>query len=217
MEDTMYIVAGGPSEFIPDLKERAGAGICWTGVDRGVYRLLRAGIVPDYAFGDFDSVDEEEWAWIEKQAIGSMHRFPPEKNDTDLELAVRFAANHTKIRKIEIFGATGGRLDHFFGNAFMLFKYVRQGLSLRIIDKQNMMTVYLPGQYTVSRMKEMKYISFIPLQHTVTGLTLDGFKYPLRNRDIPFGSSLCISNELIQSAGTFSFSGGILMMIRSND
>jgi thiamine pyrophosphokinase len=46
---------------------------------------------------------------------------------------------------------------------------------------------------------------------------LEGFKYPLKNRHIFFGSTLCISNELIYDFGTYSFTNGILLVIRSCD
>jgi thiamine pyrophosphokinase len=39
----------------------------------------------------------------------------------------------------------------------------------------------------------------------------------LKNRHISIGSTLCISNELISDYGTFSFSEGILIVIRSHD
>jgi len=49
------------------------------------------------------------------------------------------------------------------------------------------------------------------------GLTLEGFKYPLSNCHISLGSTLCISNELLSSSGTFSISEGIVMVVRSSD
>ena len=63
---------------------------------------------------------------------------------------------------------------------------------------------------------DKKYISFVPLTLKLRS-TLDGFKYPLKNRHISIGSTLCISNELISDNGTFSFSEGILLVIRSSD
>jgi thiamine pyrophosphokinase len=64
---------------------------------------------------------------------------------------------------------------------------------------------------------DKKYVSFVPLTLNVKGLNLEGFKYPLKDRHITIGSTLCISNELIGDNGTFSFSEGILLVIRSND
>jgi thiamine pyrophosphokinase len=77
--------------------------------------------------------------------------------------------------------------------------------------------VKAPGKYTVKKIKDKKYISFVPASLDVKDLTLDGFKYPLKDCHISVGSTLCISNELIRDCGTFSFSEGILIVVRSSD
>ena len=43
-----------------------------------------------------------------------------------------------------------------------------------------------------------KYVSFLPLTETVLGITLDGFKYLLHNKDISIleDPSLCVSNVI---------------------
>ena len=48
-----------------------------------------------------------------------MKRFKPEKNETDMELALNWAVEQ-KPDLIRIFGATGGRLDHLFANVQLL-------------------------------------------------------------------------------------------------
>ena len=65
--------------------------------------------------------------------------------------------------------------------------------------------------------KNFPYVSFVPVTEIVEGITLFGFKYPLTNKTIEWGSTLCISNELVEEKGTFSFTSGILMLIRSTD
>lgn len=50
----------------------------WAAVDRGVYRLLKRGITPAVAFGDYDSVTEEELAWMGQQT-NDLHIVPREK------------------------------------------------------------------------------------------------------------------------------------------
>lgn len=63
MEKKIYILAGGPPENVPDLAPYAeDKQAAWAGVDRGVLHLLKQGIIPEMAFGDFDSVNQEEWA-----------------------------------------------------------------------------------------------------------------------------------------------------------
>ena len=121
--------------------------------------------------------------------------------------------------KIRIFGATGGRLDHMFGNIQLLIQANKNknDVEIEIIDRQNIIFLKSPGTYRLQKITDKKYISFIPISTEVKGLTLNGFKYPLTECHISLGSTLCISNELLIDNGTFSFSEGILMIIRSTD
>ncbi|RST75449.1 thiamine diphosphokinase [Siminovitchia acidinfaciens] len=213
----IHIVAGGPEKLVPDLSEYQDENIIWVGVDKGVQMIIGAGLRPDIAVGDFDSILEDEWKRIER-LVPSLRKFKPEKDETDMELAIMWALemNPTSVR---IFGGTGGRLDHFMANALMLGKYKQENpnVTFELIDVQNILSVHLPGGYDVKGDEERKFISFIPIFSDVYGLTLKGFKYPLNNHHVPTGSSLCISNELIHETGHFSFEKGILMMIRSKD
>ncbi|WP_456271582.1 thiamine diphosphokinase [Bacillus sp. AK031] len=213
------ILGGGPEEFIPALasyKEEDKAGI-WVGVDHGVFRLLHQGIRPDMAFGDFDSVSKEEWKLIEEN-VEQINRYMPEKDETDMELALNWSIQQSP-EAIRIFGATGGRVDHFLANVQLLGKKenLHPSIEIEIIDKQNHVQIVPPGEYTLNEKPESKYVSFLPLTSEIEGLSLTGFRYPLQNRNISLGSTLCISNELIQPSGTFSFTSGILMVIRSHD
>ncbi|WP_419883796.1 thiamine diphosphokinase [Peribacillus sp. B-H-3] len=213
------MLAGGPVHLLPDLLPYKNKADVWVGADRGVHHLLESGIVPDAAFGDFDSVTEGELENIQ-QKLENLKVYPSEKNESDLELAFQWAIRQ-KPEEIYILGATGGRLDHFFGNMQLLLKEsilpLHNSISIYIADKQNTITVKTPGTYQIGRDPEKKYISFIPAASCIEGLTLQGFKYPLENRRVKRGSTLCVSNELISDIGHLSFSEGILLVIRSSD
>ncbi|MBS4207666.1 thiamine diphosphokinase [Bacillus sp. FJAT-50079] len=213
----IHIMAGGPRHLIPDVFQGNDQDILWIGVDRGVIYLLDAGIRPDFAVGDFDSISAEEWEKV-RSHIQAVNRFKPEKDETDMELAIEWALKHNPD-SIKIFGGTGGRSDHFFANAFMLAPYQlkQQTVTFELIDIQNTISIFYPGEYDIEIDNTKKYISFLPLSSEIFGLSLKGFKYPLKDKYVPFGSSLCISNELLQQTGTFSFEKGILMMVRSTD
>ncbi|RLQ95786.1 thiamine diphosphokinase [Falsibacillus albus] len=211
------ILAGGPEQFIPPL-EACDKDTYWIGVDHGVYRLLSKGIHPHGAFGDFDSVSEEEWNSIQAANLKQFQVFTPEKDETDMELALNWAIEQ-KPSSINIFGATGGRLDHYMANAMLLSKepFLSWPSPIEMIDRKNIISVHPAGEYSLEAINGMSYVSYIPITSEVKGITLKGFRYPLSNRHIFRGSTLCISNELIQNHGTFSFSEGILMMVRSRD
>lgn len=211
------ILAGGPVDHLPDLSQYHTKDTIWVGVDKGVYTLLSNGIEPDIAFGDFDSVTKEEYEFIQSK-VQSVNIFKPEKDEPDMELALIWALEQ-KPEKIRLFGATGGRLDHFFANVQLLLKsVVQRGVCpIEVIDKQNLIFAKGPGTHHLKKNNQKKYVSFIPISSDVKGLTLSGFKYPLKDRHIPLPSTLCISNELIDDYGTFSFTEGILLVIRSSD
>jgi thiamine pyrophosphokinase len=211
------IVAGGPEELLPNLQDYQNKNEIWVGVDRGVFILLKNDLFPSIAFGDFDSVSPEELTVIEAQ-VKQINRFKPEKDETDMEIALNWALEQD-AEVIRIFGATGGRLDHLFANVQLLFKPFLKGnmAKIELIDRQNSMYLRGPGSYQIEKWPKKKYISFIPQTLSVKGITLKGFRYPLKNRHISIGSTLCISNELVGDYGTFSFSEGILLVIRSND
>jgi len=211
------ILAGGPEELLPDLTDYTEENAIWIGVDRGVFHLLKRDIKPKIAFGDFDSVSPEELVFIERQ-VSELKRYNPEKNETDMELALNWALTQ-KPTSIRLFGATGGRLDHLLANVHLLLNPLKEKNSANVylIDRHNIVFLKEPGSYTIEKIKAQKYISFVPLTLEVSGITLEGFKFPLENRHISLGSTLCISNELINDYGTFSFSEGILIVIRSHD
>nr|WP_295971984.1 thiamine diphosphokinase [uncultured Bacillus sp.] len=213
----IHILGGGPVELLPDTQIFQETDILWAGVDRGVYTLLSQGIQPGIAFGDFDSVSPEELIFIENK-VENLVKFKPEKDETDMELALNWAIGQSP-QLIRIFGATGGRLDHMMANLQLLINPLKRHSQVQIemIDKKNIVYLKQPGTYEIEKLKYMKYISFIPLTNDVKGVTLKGFKYPLTDYRIQLGSTICISNELVADYGTFSFSEGILMIVRSTD
>ncbi len=132
---TINIVAGGPRELIPDLSEYTDGDTTWVGVDKGTVSLLEAGIIPQEAFGDFDSITEEELMQIQK-AAPALHVYQAEKDYTDLELALDWALQK-EPETIRMFGVTGGRADHFLGNIQLLYKALHKNTDVELIDRQN--------------------------------------------------------------------------------
>lgn len=210
------IVAGGPDHLIPDLKSyETSSEDLWIGVDRGTFILLDKGIKPDYAFGDFDSVSAAEKEIILKSDI-VLNQYQSEKDQTDMELALQWALDQ-KPEELLLFGATGGRLDHEMMNIQLLHRTISSNAEVKIVDIKNEISLKLPGTYTIEREDHYTYISFLAFQGEVKGITLIGFKYPLNKASLKIGASLCISNELVNKSGTYSFDSGIILMVKSHD
>ncbi|WNB90444.1 thiamine diphosphokinase [Bacillus sp. NEB1478] len=211
------IVAGGPVSLIPDLKKYVGGpDTIWIGVDRGTFVLIETGIRPKHAFGDFDSVSENEKEAIVHASI-HLNVYRSEKDQTDMEIAFAWAMDQDP-EEVLLFGATGARLDHELLNIQLLSNCLhKKGTIVKVVDCRNEITLHAPGTYVISQDDRFSYISFLPFEGEVTGITLEGFKYPLQNASLQMGSSLCISNELVNKNGTYSFDSGIIMMVKSRD
>ncbi|WP_099158048.1 thiamine diphosphokinase [Virgibacillus ndiopensis] len=212
---TIAIVGNGPTNLLPDLALYKDLVNIWIGADRGAYTLIKNQIKPDYAVGDFDSINVEEKEQIKNYAMNFLE-YPVEKDQTDLEIAILKAYELNPV-KIYLFGVTGGRLDHELINIQTLYSIMKNQISGVIVDKNNQLEMVTPGRHYLSFDKNYPTISFVPHTENVDGLTLDGFYYPLVNQTISWGSTLCISNKLLLKNGTFSFSKGILLLIKSRD
>jgi len=212
---TIAIMGNGPIDHVPDLKPYEEHVDIWIGADRGALILIENEITPNYAIGDFDSIQTEQRELIMDKAI-HFEAYPAEKNETDLELAIQKARNMNP-EKIYFFGVTGGRLDHALINMQLLYNVVDRNIRGIIIDRWNQLELTKPGKHTVRKSVRYPYISFVPFSKHVKNLSLTGFYYPLTNYDISWGSTRCISNELMSQEGTFSFETGLLFIIKSCD
>ncbi|MFD0713495.1 thiamine diphosphokinase [Paenibacillus sp. GCM10027626] len=187
------------------------------GADHGAAFLIANGFKPDIALGDFDSVTDEEWEAIKAYSKEVRDCDPIDKNYTDTELALR-AALDSGARSIAIIGAIGSRLDHTLANIQLLKVAHDHGARAAIIDEHNHLQL-MTSELSISKNPSYRYVSLLPLSASVTGITLEGFKYPLHEATLETGQSLCISNELADTANTshIRMRSGLLLVIQSSD
>jgi thiamine pyrophosphokinase len=105
-------VDGSVAARLPDL------GVTVVAADSGVERALALGRRVDLVVGDFDSADP---AAVETAVAGGaeLRRYPTDKDQSDLELALH-AARAGGASRVIVVGGYGGRLDHFLANALLL-------------------------------------------------------------------------------------------------
>lgn len=212
---TIAIVAGGPNSNIPELEQYNKEIDLWIGADKGALTLIQSGVTPDIAIGDFDSLDEKEKQLVQEKSI-EFQCHPIEKDETDLEIAINYAIEKCPC-DLYLFGGTGGRLDHELANIQLLYKLKEKNINGVIIDENNWIELRFPGTHTIENDSNYKNISFLPFSNKVIGISLEGFYYKLNNKNIFWGSTLCISNTLLNEKGYYSFREGILLVIKSRD
>ena len=211
------IITGGPIDLGFARSYLSGEGFDRViAVDRGLNAAWALGIVPDVIVGDFDSADPAALADFRRREhiVWEVHQ--PEKDDTDTELAIKRAAA-MGAGYIVLLGATGGRLDHLLGNIHLLYPCLQWGVEACILDPGNKLYL-IDGERRFKRREVWgTYISFLPLTEEVKGITLRGFKYPLTDKDIAIGTSLCISNELAADEAVITLQDGVLIVVESRD
>ena len=185
------------------------------GVDRGSLFLIEQGICPDLAVGDFDSVSEKELALICSQSKEVLQA-QPEKDDTDLELAVKAVFARSPQAQVTIFGAFGGRLDHTLANIFLpsnpeITPYMQQ---IRLCNAQNELRYCPQGRHEIKPVAGMNYLAFMPVDDG--RLTIEGAKYPL-NESNYFFKKVYASNEFIDEPVFLECQSGYVIIIYSKD
>jgi thiamine pyrophosphokinase len=184
------------------------------GADRGAAFLIHHGKTPDLILGDFDSITDKERTTLFSSGIPVEEFDPVMKDYSDTELAFLRAAQ-LKPDEIVIVGALGTRFDHSLANVHLLRKALELEIPCRIIDEHN--EIQLIDRCIEISNSEQRYVSLLPLTLRVTGVTLEGFQYPLHDAMLEIGQSLAVSNILQEPVGLITISSGLLLVIQSRD
>lgn len=232
-------------DFLKKNTDKVGKeNICLVAADRGLEFFLKYQILPDVVIGDFDSMSDTGKEFLEigdekKSDIeipyGGMTnwkvqkksgkeiktieviRLRPEKDDSDTQSAMNYAIR-TGAKEIAILGVTGRRVDHLMANFGLLVLAQNEGASVTLVDQYNYMKLISSGTVLKKAEQFGKYISFFQLGGNVTGLTLEGFKYPLDKYYLTIADSgLTVSNEIADETAKVTYETGNLLMIMSRD
>ena len=242
MIDTI-IVSGGDIQsdfalyFLKKNIEKAGReNIRLIAADRGLEFFLDYLILPDVVIGDFDSLSEDGKNFLEMQnedipyggmlewklqkgegKVVEVVRLRPEKDDSDTQSAMNYAIQNG-AKEIVILGVTGNRVDHLMANFGLLILAQKQDTEVALADRYNYMNLIPSGTILKKAEQFGKYVSFFPLGGDVTGLTLEGFKYPLDKYHLTTADSgLTVSNEISEEYAKVTYESGTLLMIMSRD
>lgn len=159
--------------------------------DAGMRHAAMLCVAPELWIGDFDSVPAELPA-----ALRDVPRkeFPPEKDKTDGELAVAEAVS-LGATSLVLAGAFGGpRPDHAFLHLALAIRRAKEGKRVLLTSGAQEGVPLMPGSQGFDY-AEGTLFSILGFSH-LSGLSVTGAKWPLDKVEVPFGSSLTISNEV---------------------
>lgn len=140
--------------------------------DGGYAHARRMGLRPDLLIGDFDSVKPPEHAGCE------VYSYPPEKDDTDMLLALKCGLERG-FRDYLILGGLGGRLDHTIANFTVLAYAIDHGAKAVLQDEKNAAILLRDSAISVPVCPGFK-LSVFPYGGGAKGVCLRGVKYPWR-------------------------------------
>lgn len=161
--------------------------------DAGYRNAAKLGVRPDLIVGDFDSAPQPQ---TDRQTIV----LPHVKDDTDTQFAAKWLVEHG-FDEVVLLGALGGaRVEHMFANVSTGLYLAMHGVQVVLADARSEMHYLLPEQPLHLARKDWMYLSVFALGAPMTGVTLEGVYYPLREAtlselDYPLGTS----NEFTES------------------
>lgn len=180
--------------------------------DGGVRVARDYGVPLQAVIGDMDSVEPHELE-AQRAAGAEILSYPPEKNETDLELVLLWAVERG-ADWIRVLGAMGGRLDQTLANIYLLaLPQLRQCDARLVSDSQQAWLLY-PGEHTIQGAKG-DTISLIPMNGEAHGVRTEGLYYPLRNETLMFGPARGISNVMDADEARVSLRAGLLLVVHT--
>lgn len=212
MKKTLFVVTGGEirdlSFFRSKVLELKPDGIICA--DSGAGHLYTVGLVPEVIIGDMDSLSPELLNHFKEQG-SRIISYPEAKDETDTQLALDYALGMAPD-DIYIFGACGSRIDHTLANLSLLVSGLKKDITIKLIDEW--CEVFLvDGRYVVKG-EVGQTVSLLPFSDTVTGITLEGFEYPLKNGVMEIGKPYGVSNRLNSTKGIITTCSGCLLVVR---
>lgn len=180
--------------------------------DGGLRHLLPLGRRPDVLIGDLDSLPP---GIVAEEAADQVIRFPRDKNETDLELALLYAVAQYPGHEVLIFGGFGGRLDHMLANILVLAHTRLLGQPIRFVDDREsawLLTAEPPGATTVHGAPG-DIVSLLPLGGPAHVLTTTGLRWPLQDETLSFGPARGVSNEMTAAVATVRLGAGVVVCV----
>ena len=174
--------------------------------DIGLSYCLDEGISPDLIVGDFDSFALPEDIDI------PVVRLPVEKDHTDLDISIQKAIE-LGYEEITVLGGLGGRLDQTIANIQLLIGAKEKGIDIIIKDLYNEARV-ITDNITIKKRKGY-LLSLFAVNGTVSGITLKGTKYLLKDSAISESFPLGVSNEITSDFAEISLKKGMLLVIQT--
>ncbi len=222
----VFLYTGG-TVYDAQVLEKPQKGDLIIAADAGLLTARRMGLVPDILVGDMDTLGEVQ----DLPSATEVIRLPAEKDMTDTQYAVSLARERG-CRELVIVGGLEGRLDHTLSLLAILEELweageVRYGLFGRrksgairipaILTNGKNRVRFFRNSGTILPRSQYRFFSLLAADSTVSGITLDGCKYPLKKATLHRARQWAVSNEIVGNCALIEVRRGGVWVIESMD
>ncbi len=207
---TCVVVAGGDAPA-PILAGALPPGVFVIAADSGYDHARTLGLTVGALVGDLDSISADGLAAAVAAGV-AIDRHPTDKDETDLELALRSARDngHTSIL---VLGGPGGRFDHLLANVMLLASPLNADLTITArLGRATVHVLHGPGN-VVHRGDQGDLVTLLPVFGPARSVHTRGLRWRLIGDDLTPGSTRGVSNEMTGSDAAVSLELGTLLVI----
>lgn len=205
------IVANGPDFDAAPFRSLLEQADLLIAADGGANALFQIDLLPQLVIGDLDSLSSETRLWLEANRV-EIQRFPAEKDETDLELALLLAAQRGAER-IWVLAAFGGRWDQSLANMALLALPELENRDVRLIDQTQQAFLIRTEREIEGQAGDT--LSLLPLGGFAHGVSTQGLYYPLHEASLHFARARGISNVIIEAPAKVSVREGLLLAVHT--
>ena len=176
----------------------------------GAFHYLKENGFPldqlDFISGDFDS-----HSGIDENVYQEKFIYTPDQDKTDFEKSLEIIQKRG-FNKVDIYGGSGGEMDHFLGNLTVAFKF-KEDLEISFFDEYSKY-FFAPNNLVLNEVKN-KLISLYPFP-SATNVTTIGLNWPLKNETLDITNRIGTRNFAKEEEVTIEFETGNLVVFIGN-
>lgn len=179
--------------------------------DGGTRHASSLELKPALVIGDMDSAFSGYLQSLQSDGV-LIELYPRDKNETDLELAIRRAIELAP-EEIVIAAALGGRMDHALANIALLSDLRLAAFDIRLDD--GVEEIFFCRDQVQVEGRGGDSVSLIPWGGAVTGIQTENLKWFLENETLHPEKTRGISNEMTGDSATIKISSGLLLIVHT--
>ncbi|WP_285269432.1 thiamine diphosphokinase [Kaistella rhinocerotis] len=201
MQKALLFINGVPPKKLPDTD-----GYSVIACSDGAFHYLTSNGFPldqlDFISGDFDSHSgSDEMLYAEKFI------YTPDQDKTDFYKSLEIL-NEKGIKEVDVYGGSGGEMDHFLGNLHTAFMFKNE-LKITFFDEHSKY-FFAPKKIVLSDVEGL-LVSLIPFPITSNVIT-QGLNWELSGEELSITSRIGSRNFAVQDTVEIRYGDGDLVV-----